>query len=811
MSSLTKTWSKPQLFICQNPRTLMIKGSTISHFASAMEKESEIFIADTTGDLFFNNHGIVHLYQTGESWMPTMGTQLENPGDELWWGILIQSNKSPQIADLRSHKADDDLPQSSGVVNLAVVGELCCAIKRRDGDDANTAEGVDVPRVANVPAFSTDTPGNTHLVADTLDGWKGLKRHLGRPNDVKRNEAKELKPILSLAWPQYEIPDDLAVSHTTKTAENYGVTIDLLKRLTAESLEIFGSLRSGFRAGPSKSSTGGSAGLRTPQHKEGDLLLTNIASDQIFDVEDTVGDDIEDELGLVALAKLSNHSYHTFNHAYAGTKTLTMNTLLHRSYRASESWRTFFRLDQKKPLSRQCSPAPSLEPRWTYSVASSSIDFPPPLVQFTYALPPTQHKPPIQIPFFAVRHTGKIRAIPYGLKGALALKLLKSLPLPFATEPGCRANEIETVKLVLRVKTREFAWEMEDRSDLKWLNRARMPQDERIGVGAAFQRRHLRVYTFLCQLIITIVTFYCAIAISCYGPSDPTPASAVPGAAALRTLLSDANSTTPHICSSGTSEDIVYLGAVLVTLTPYSVLCPSTPFFLLCLISFLFGIFIFNSLHTEDLDLAEGYSYFIIAALISIDWQNVLARRLQAEEMWKILGGRGERVGDVETRGEAGEGGDVEEGINEETPLRRDDISPISHPTREFHGLEVLDAANGNLETAEYGVRVIADIENGFWDGWDSRTVLRKPSCFSQPSGRLPRLTWTIESLPWSITLHEAERNHVIQPRAAEGPFDTVEDGLSYIFNHHKKIVLEISRGRRRKSASLPCCITFDT
>ncbi|KFY99227.1 hypothetical protein V498_00910 [Pseudogymnoascus sp. VKM F-4517 (FW-2822)] len=64
-----------------------------------------------------------------------------------------------------------------------------------------------------------------------------------------------------------------------------------------------------------------------------------------FDVEDNLGDDIEDELDLVALAELSNHSYHTFNHAYAGTTTLTMNTLLHRSYRASESWRTLFGLD----------------------------------------------------------------------------------------------------------------------------------------------------------------------------------------------------------------------------------------------------------------------------------------------------------------------------------------------------------------------------------------------------------------------------------------------------------------------------------
>jgi hypothetical protein len=29
-----------------------------------------------------------------------------------------------------------------------------------------------------------------------------------------------------------------------------------------------------------------------------------------------------------------------------------------------------------------------------------------------------------------------------------------------------------------------------------------------------------------------------------------------------------------------------------------------------------------NSLHTEDLDLADGYSYFIITGLLSLDWQN---------------------------------------------------------------------------------------------------------------------------------------------------------------------------------------------
>lgn len=99
--------------------------------------------------------------------------------------------------------------------------------------------------------------------------------------------------------------------------------------------------------------------------------------------------------------------------------------------------------------------------------------------------------------------------------------------------------------------------------------------------------------------------------------------------------------------------------------------------FFLSLISFVFGIFKFNSLHTEDLDFADGYSYFIIAGLLSLDWQNFLvslqvtmpiviwsatlllpiahwlfkmfspgiygryrqARRLQAKALWKIIEG----------------------------------------------------------------------------------------------------------------------------------------------------------------------------
>jgi hypothetical protein len=141
------------------------------------------------------------------------------------------------------------------------------------------------------------------------------------------------------------------------------------------------------------------------------------------------------------------------------------------------------------------------------------------------------------------------------------------------------------------------------------------------------------------------------------------------------------------------------------------VLCPSTPFFFLSLISFFFGIFKFNSLHAEDIDLIDGYSYFIIAGVLSLDQHNVLvslqvtmpiviwsatlllpighclfktflpgiywryrqAMRLQREALWKTINYRGETLGDVEAGGEAVEGGDVEESINEETPLRRDE------------------------------------------------------------------------------------------------------------------------------------------
>jgi len=59
-----------------------------------------------------------------------------------------------------------------------------------------------------------------------------------------------------------------------------------------------------------------------------------------------LGEEVEDEAELATLAGMSNHSFRTFNHAYAGSTTLTTTTLFHQAYRASESWRTLFRIDQ---------------------------------------------------------------------------------------------------------------------------------------------------------------------------------------------------------------------------------------------------------------------------------------------------------------------------------------------------------------------------------------------------------------------------------------------------------------------------------
>jgi len=95
-----------------------------------------------------------------------------------------------------------------------------------------------------------------------------------------------------------------------------------------------------------------------------------------------------------------------------------------------------------------------------------------------------------------------------------------------------------------------------------------MPIEERIGVGAAFQERHPRLYAILCQLLIAITTFYCALTIARYGPElDPSPTPAIPGILP-RNPSSDANSTIPHICPNGAREDLVDFGPMSVLIIP---------------------------------------------------------------------------------------------------------------------------------------------------------------------------------------------------------------------------------------------------
>ncbi|KFZ11070.1 hypothetical protein V501_04922 [Pseudogymnoascus sp. VKM F-4519 (FW-2642)] len=78
----------------------------------------------------------------------------------------------------------------------------------------------------------------------TLQDWRhiavAISKKLARDRGVKKADFENDDDDDDSE--QYEIPDDLAASHTTKTAENYGVTINVLKQLTAESLEIFGQV-----------------------------------------------------------------------------------------------------------------------------------------------------------------------------------------------------------------------------------------------------------------------------------------------------------------------------------------------------------------------------------------------------------------------------------------------------------------------------------------------------------------------------------------------------------------------------------------
>ena len=102
----------------------------------------------------------------------------------------------------------------------------------------------------------------------TLQNWRHIciaisKKHarqrgaaradLGEEDDVDDDEAE-----------RYEVPDDLAAAHSTATANRYGVTMDILKRLTADSLEVFGQVSRRWHAFLGLDGLDGRAGESSP-------------------------------------------------------------------------------------------------------------------------------------------------------------------------------------------------------------------------------------------------------------------------------------------------------------------------------------------------------------------------------------------------------------------------------------------------------------------------------------------------------------------------------------------------------------------
>jgi hypothetical protein len=144
------------------------------------------------------------------------------------------------------------------------------------------------------------------------------------------------------------------------------------------------------------------------------------------------------------------------------------------------------------------------------------------------------------------------------------------------------------------------------------------------------------------------------------------------------------------------------------------VLCPSTPFFLLSLVTYISGIIKFNVMHKEDIWLVNpGLGMMFIMTLASIDWRHIFVslqifspiniwsasvilavfhwlfrtcfprtyekfweakRKAEEEERAKALQKQGQRDGDIEASVEGEREvlaeGDLQEVISEETPLR---------------------------------------------------------------------------------------------------------------------------------------------
>ncbi|KAK7390675.1 hypothetical protein QQX98_013376, partial [Neonectria punicea] len=78
----------------------------------------------------------------------------------------------------------------------------------------------------------------------TLQQWRhiaiAISRRHTRAKGASRADFDEAEGGDEEEAERYEDVEDLAAAHTGRTAAGYGVTIDILKQLTSESLEVFG-------------------------------------------------------------------------------------------------------------------------------------------------------------------------------------------------------------------------------------------------------------------------------------------------------------------------------------------------------------------------------------------------------------------------------------------------------------------------------------------------------------------------------------------------------------------------------------------
>ncbi|KAL2203436.1 hypothetical protein CC79DRAFT_1390855 [Sarocladium strictum] len=103
------------------------------------------------------------------------------------------------------------------------------------------------PRVGQLLAmymvyYNENGPWEGVKISKAMAKWTHYyigKHTCGKQADTKGDSDDGLGLDLNEAE-QYKVPDDLAAAHSTATAANYSVTADILKRLIANSLKVFG-------------------------------------------------------------------------------------------------------------------------------------------------------------------------------------------------------------------------------------------------------------------------------------------------------------------------------------------------------------------------------------------------------------------------------------------------------------------------------------------------------------------------------------------------------------------------------------------